>query len=110
MLYATIDYLRLVLISIHSSQGIKGEPTRDAFQKQCFLWEKGASVGADFSSHAQKSTIRITEREKSNSSHFYTAPFTFFTITCTNIQHSIVTKVSSNFSKSTNLTSGHRRL
>ena len=27
---------------------IKGRTTEEAFQEQCFLWERGASVGADF--------------------------------------------------------------
>ena len=27
---------------------MKGVTTDVAFQEQCFLWEKGASVGADF--------------------------------------------------------------
>ena len=28
------------------SHGIKGEITNEAYQEQCFLWERGASVGA----------------------------------------------------------------
>ena len=27
--------------------GIKGGTTDEEFQEQCFLWERGASVGAD---------------------------------------------------------------
>ena len=27
------------------SHGIKGRSTNEAFQEQCFLWERGASVG-----------------------------------------------------------------
>ena len=27
---------------------IKGKTTDEAFQEQCFLWERGASVGAGF--------------------------------------------------------------
>ena len=30
------------------SHRIKGETTDEAFQEQCFLWERGASVAADF--------------------------------------------------------------
>ena len=38
------------LWEIHDSQNniIKGEDGDDAFQEQCFLWERGASVGAGF--------------------------------------------------------------
>ena len=30
------------------SHRIKGGASDEAFQEQCFLWERGASVGADF--------------------------------------------------------------
>ena len=30
------------------SHGIKGDTTEEAFQEQCFLWERWASDGADF--------------------------------------------------------------
>ena len=30
------------------SHGIKGRTTDGAFQQQCFLWERGASVVEDF--------------------------------------------------------------
>ena len=36
---------------VSGSHRIKGETTDEAFkvlQEQCFLWERGASVGADF--------------------------------------------------------------
>ena len=30
------------------SHNIKGGTTDEAFEEQCFLWERGAAVGADF--------------------------------------------------------------
>ena len=30
------------------SHRVRGETTDEAFQEQCFLWERGASVGAEF--------------------------------------------------------------
>lgn len=35
-------------IVMSKSHRIKGGTTDEAFQKQCFLWERGATVGADF--------------------------------------------------------------
>ena len=38
-----------------TSQGIKSGTSDEAFQEQCFLWERGASVRPDFDlSHAQE--------------------------------------------------------
>ena len=32
----------------HKVTELKGENTDEAFQEQCFQWEQGASVGAEF--------------------------------------------------------------
>ena len=44
---------------------VQGETTDEAFQEQCFLWERGAYVGADFDlfmlqySHTQEPKKKI---------------------------------------------------
>lgn len=46
--------------------GATGGATDEAFQEQCFLWETGASVGADFDQdllHAQEKAVNNTLKE-----------------------------------------------
>lgn len=43
------------------SRGIKGTTTDEAFVEQCSLWERGASVGADFDIFAFEDILHAQE-------------------------------------------------
>ena len=49
---------------VTGSHAIKDGTTGEAFQEQCFLWEKGASVGAYFDWVHMHNNPYITQNEK----------------------------------------------
>ena len=52
------------------SHRIKGGTTDEVFKEQCFLWERGASVGADFLSFKISRKRYSTEQTCDISTHF----------------------------------------